>query len=211
MIVKAFTTSLGATAAALLLGCFTAAPASAQAGLYVQGGYSFYQFEAGNTGKKIDTNAVTARVGWQFGPHFSIEGDLSGGLDNKRFDFNDSEDRLNFDGNNDGDFNDIVNVAGDIGMDYLGAAYAKWAFPVGDKLDLFVRGGYAYVQLDANVRQVGTSRPVTIAEDSEDGFTAGAGAEYRLNDRWSIRADYTWFGFDDVDTNSGTIGIGYHF
>lgn len=203
--------ALGGAAAMLCLAALAAPTASAQSGLYVEGGYSYYKFEAGNTGKDVDTNAVTARLGWQFGPHFSVEGDLSAGLDNDRFDYNDSEDRLNFDGNNDGDFNDIVNVAGDIGLDYLGAVYAKWAFPINDNWNLFLRGGYAYTQLDANVQQVGTTRPVTIAEDSEDGFTAGAGAEFKLSDHWTIRADYTWFGFDDVDANAGTISVGYHF
>jgi opacity protein-like surface antigen len=179
-------------------------------GFYLQGGYSYYQFEAQDSGYDVDTNAITARAGYQFTPMFGAEIDASFGIDEGDFDFDNDEDDLDFDDNNDGDFTDIVNISGDIGLDYLVGAYARAVFPISDRFEIFARGGYAYTQLDANAVTPGGNQ-VFLAEDAEDGFSAGAGLSFDLTESWELRADYTWFGFDEVDANSGTVAVGYKF
>ena len=199
--------------AALAFGLAAAANAQSvteDTGLYVQGGWSYYNFEANNTGYSVDTNAITGRLGYQFTPMFGIEADLSVGIDEGDIDFESSEDDLDFDDNNDGDFTDIINVSGDLGLDYLAAAYGRAVFPISDRFEISGRVGYAYAQVDANVLTPGGTQ-LTIAEDAEDGFTAGAGVTFDLTENLELRADYTWFGFDEVDVNSATVALGFKF
>jgi len=44
-----------------------------------------------------------------------------------------------------------------------------------------------------------------------DGFTAGAGLTFDITESLELRADYTWFGLDEVDVTGGTIAIGLKF
>jgi opacity protein-like surface antigen len=200
-----------ACCAALALGLAGAANAQTESGgVYLQGGYSWLNFKANDTDYEVDTDAITARLGLQFTPMFAIEADLSAGIDNGDFDFDSSEDDLDFDDNNDGDFTDIINVSGDLGLDYLAAAYARAVFPVSDKFDLSARVGYAYAQVDANAITPG-GNTVTIAEDAEDGWTAGAGISYDITENLELRADYTWYGFDEVDATGATLALGVKF
>ena len=207
------TTLRRAVCCAALLAGLAVAPAFAQqrnTGLYIQGGYTYLNFEAGDTGYEVDSNAVTARLGWQLSPGFGLEAELTGGLDDDNFDFDSNEDDINFDGNNDGNFDDIVNLSGDIGVDFIAAAYGRLTFPLSSNLELGLRGGYAYTQVDAN----STALPggnFTIAEGEEDGFTAGASLGLILARNLELRADYTWFGFDDVETQAATIAVGLTF
>jgi opacity protein-like surface antigen len=171
---------------------------------------SWLNFEANNTGYSVDTDAVTARVGVQLTPMFAIEADLSGGVDNGDFDFDSTEDSINFDDNNDGDFTDIINISGDLGLDYMAAAYARVIVPVSDKFELFARAGYAYAKVDPNFVTPGGTQ-ITLAEDAEDGWTAGAGVAFDLTENIELRADYTWYGFDEVDTTGTTVAVGFKF
>jgi len=203
--------------AVIAAGFATAAPAFAQnyndqqnTGLYLQGGYSYLNFKANDTNYEVDTNAITARLGWQFTPQIALEGELTGGIDSGDFDFDSTEDDIDFDDNNDGDFTDIINLSGDLGLDFLAAAYARYTVPLGDQLGLGLRVGYAYAEVDANAVTPG-GQVITLAEDAEDGFTAGAGLEFNLTRYLKIRADYTWYGFDEVDVDSGTIAVGITF
>ena len=198
--------------AAIAAGFAAAAPAFAQenTGLYLQGGYSYLNFKANDTNYEVDTHAITARLGWQFNQQLALEGELTGGLDNGDFDFNSTEDDIDFDDNNDGDFTDIINLSGDLGLDFLAAAYGRYTVPLGDSLGLGLRVGYAYAEVDANAVTQG-GNVITLAEDAEDGWSAGAGLEFSLSRYLKIRADYTWFGFDEVDVDSGTIAVGITF
>lgn len=203
-----------ACCAAIAFGMAASAPAFAQAtedtGLYLQGGWSYYNFEANDTNYSVDTNAITGRIGWQMTPMFGLEADLSVGIDEGDLDFDSSEDDLDFDDNNDGDFTDIINVSGDVGLDYLVAAYGRAVFPVSDRFELSARAGYAYTQVGANA-VTGGGNQIEIAEDAEDGFTAGAGITFDLTENIELRGDYTWFGFDEVDVNSATVAVGFKF
>lgn len=112
-----------ACGAAIALGVASAAHAQEErGGLYLQGGYSWLNFEADNTGYEVDTDAITARIGVQLTPMFGIEADLSAGIDDGGFDFDSTEDDIDFDDNDDGDFTDVVNLSGDLGLDFMAAA-----------------------------------------------------------------------------------------
>lgn len=115
-----------ACGAAIALGIASAAHAQEErGGLYIQGGYRWLNFEADNTGYEVDTDAITARIGVQLTPIFGIEADLSAGSDDGGFDFDSTEDDIDFDDNDDGDFTDVVNLSGDVGLDFMAAAYGR--------------------------------------------------------------------------------------
>lgn len=179
-------------------------------GLYIQGGYSWLNFEAEDTGYEVDTDAITARIGLQLTPMFGIEADLSTGIQDGEFDFDSDEDDLDFDDNNDGDFTDIINVSGDLGLDFLAGAYARAVFPISDKFELSGRVGYAYAEVSADATTTGGNQ-IELADDAEDGWTAGAGITYDLTENLELRADYTWYGFDAVDATGATVALGIKF
>jgi opacity protein-like surface antigen len=200
-----------ACCAALALGVTAAAHAQEEkGGLYIQGGYSWLTFEAEDTSVEVDTDAVFARIGLQLTPMFGIEGELSTGIDNGDLDFNSSEDDLDFDDNNDGDFTDIINVSGDLGLDFMAAAYGRAVFPLSDKFELSARVGYAYAEVSSNATTPGGNN-VELADDAEDGWTAGAGITYDLSENLELRADYTWYGLDAVDVTGASVGLGFKF
>jgi len=200
-----------ACCAAIATGLAAAAHAQNESGgLYVQGGYTWLNFEAEDTGYEVDTDAITARIGLQLTPMFGIEADLSTGIQDGEFDFDSDEDDLDFDDNNDGDFTDIINVSGDLGLDFLAGAYARAVLPVSDKFEISGRVGYAYAEVSADATTPGGNQ-VELADDAEDGWSAGAGLTYDLTENLELRADYTWYGFDAVDATGATIAIGFKF
>jgi outer membrane immunogenic protein len=195
------------------IACAFASAAHAQeerGGLYIQGGYSWLNFEADNTGYEVDTDAVTARIGLQLTPMFGIEADLSAGIDDGDFDFDSTEDDIDFDDNDDGDFTDVVNLSGDLGLDFMAAAYGRAVFPISDQFEISARAGYAYAKISANAVTPG-GNTIELAEDGEDGWSAGAGLTYDINENLELRADYTWYGFDDVDVTGATVALGVKF
>jgi len=92
----------------------------------------------------------------------------------------------------------------------------------------YATAGVGYV--DASIRREALNLAGAVAAVAEsEGFlalVAGAGAEWRFNDRWSARAEYLYYGFDedsvtcaacvrpagsDGDLNIVRAGISYHF
>lgn len=205
---------IGATAAGAMTVAAGAANAQGYAeedtGFYLQGGYSYLDIKPDGADSGVDTNAITARAGYQFNRYFSLEGDVTSGIDDGEFDYNVDEDEFNFDDNNDGDFEDTIAASGDIGLNYLVGVYGKASMPVTDQLDVFARAGYAYIDLDANIQTPGGTTIATV-EDSADGAALGAGAEFDLTESWVLRGDYTWYGFDETDTHAAMISAGYKF
>lgn len=200
-----------AACAVVATGLAAAAHAQEESGgLYIQGGYSWLNFEAEDTGYEVDTDAITARIGLQLTPMFGIEADLSTGIQDGELDFDADEDDLDFDDNNDGDFTDIINVSGDLGLDFLAGAYARAVFPLSDKFELSGRVGYAYAEVSADATTPGGNQ-IELADDAEDGWSAGAGLTYDLTENLELRADYTWYGFDAVDATGATVALGFKF
>ncbi|MEQ9436628.1 porin family protein [Hyphomonas sp.] len=205
---------ISSSAAAIALGM--AAPAVAQTygnedtGFYAQGGYTYLDIEPDGADSGVDSNAITGRVGYQFTPMFSLEADLSTGIDDGEFDFNVDEDEFNLDDNDDTDLDDVIAASGDLGLNYLVGLYGRASVPLTERLDVSARAGYAYIDVDASVITPGGTT-LGVIEDSADGPAIGAGLSYDLTDSWQLRGDYTYYSFEDTDTNAATIAVGYTF
>lgn len=192
-----------------------ALPAQAQyaeedTGFYVQGGYSHFDLEPEGADSGVDTGALTARAGWQFNRIFSIETELSSGFEDGEFAYNVDEDEFNLDDNDDDDLNDIIAASGDIELNYLLGVYGRASWPVSDRIDIMARAGYAYIDLDASVTTPGGTE-LAVVEDSADGPAIGAGIAFDLTESIELRGDYTYYDFEDTDTNGFTMALGYKF
>lgn len=201
--------AVAAGAVLLFAGAASAqAPSSERTSLYLDGGYSYFNFDANNSPASADVSALTLRGGFQATPIFGLEGELSAGIDDNKFNFDASEENFNIDLNNNGNLGDVVRVNGKLGLNYLVGVYGRAVLPVTDRIGVFARAGWAYADIDAT-----TSTPFGRGSisNSDDGFSAGAGATFNITDNWRLRADYTWYDFKDVDTQAGTVTIGYRF
>ncbi|MBU1288468.1 MAG: porin family protein [Alphaproteobacteria bacterium] len=201
---------ISSSAAAIALGLSAPAVAQEDTGLYVQGGYSYLNIEPDGADSGVDSNAITGRVGYQFTPMFSLEADLSTGIDDGEFDYNVDEDEFNLDDNDDTDLNDVIAASGDLGLNYLVGLYGRATVPVTDRLNVSARAGYAYIDVDASIITPGGTT-LGVIEDSADGPALGAGISYDLTDSWQLRGDYTYYDFEDTDTGAATIAVGYKF
>jgi|TARA_R110002020_G_scaffold83397_1_gene206644 outer membrane immunogenic protein len=201
---------ISSSAAAIALGLSAPAFAQEDTGLYVQGGYSYLNIEPDGADSGVDTNAITGRVGYQFTPMFSLEADLTSGIDDGEFDYNVDEDEFNLDDNDDTDLNDVIAASGDIGLNYLVGLYGRASVPLTERLNVSARAGYAYIDVDATVVTPGGTT-LGVIEDSADGPALGAGLTYDLTDNWQLRGDYTYYDFEDTDTGAATIAVGYKF
>lgn len=200
-----FRTILIATAAAVI-----AATAQAQdTGLYLEGGYQYLDIQPGGADSGVDTNGIAARAGVKLNRYFSVEGELATGIQDGDFDYNTDEDAFNFDDNNDGDLADVISASGDLGLNYLVGIYGKAELPLTERLGVYARAGYAYVDLDASLETPGGQ--VIIVEDSADGPAFGAGLQYGLTDNLYLKGDYTYYSFDNTDTSGAMLGIGWKF
>lgn len=207
------TTLIGTAAAGAMIvaaGSASAQSYSDEQGFYLQGGYSYLDIQPDGADSGVDTNAITARAGYQFNDWFSLESDITTGIDDGEFDYNVDEDEFDLDDNNDGDFNDLIAGSGDIGLNYLVGIYGKAEVPVTERLDAFGRAGYAFIDLDAEIQTPGGT-PITTIEDSEDGAALGGGLDYALTEDWNLRGEYTWYGFGNTDTHAAMVSAGYKF
>lgn len=175
---------------------------------YVSAGYNYLDFNE-ELGGAADISALTGRAGWKFSPILSVEGDISFGFDNGSFDFSGDEDDLDFDDNADGDLDDVIAGDGELGMDYLIGLYARAGIPVGDRLEISARAGYAFVELDSTVETLSSNE--LILGGSDDGFALGASATYDLSAVLSLRADYTHYEFGDANAESLGINLQVNF
>ena len=201
---------ISSSAAAIALGLSAPAVAQEDTGLYVQGGYSYVNIEPDGADSGIDTNAITGRVGYQFTPMFSLEADVTSGIDDGEFDYNVDEDDFDLDDNEDTDLDDVIAASGDLGLNYLVGLYGRATVPVTDRLNVSARAGYAYIDVDASIVTPGGTT-LGVIEDSADGPALGAGISYDLTDSWQLRGDYTYYDFEDTDTGAATIAVGYKF
>ena len=204
---------IGTAAAGAMIvaaGSASAQSYSDEQGFYLQGGYSYLDIQPDGADSGVDTNAITARAGYQFNDWFSLESDITTGIDDGEFDYNVDEDEFDLDDNNDGDFNDLIAGSGDVGLNYLVGVYGKAEVPVTERLDAFGRAGYAFIDLDAEIQTPGGT-PITTIEDSEDGAALGGGLDYALTDNWNLRGEYTWYGFGNTDTHAAMFSAGYKF
>lgn len=82
------------------------------------------------------------------------------------------------------EINGLATVRGRLGYTY-------------DRALFFVTGGYARAAVDSRLQ---TSDDIGISlEGGVNGFIVGAGVEYALSDRWSIKAEYDFVNLSEVD------------
>ena len=115
---------------------------------------------------EFDTYNIVGRLGYNFTENFGVEGEGSFGIS--------------------GDEIDGV----DVDTDWSLGAYLVGRYPVSEQFDLFVRGGYTAVRVEAE--GFGDS-----FEDTVDGFAIGGGIQYNFDANNGVRLGYTYNDGDD--------------
>lgn len=130
-----------------------------------------------------DLGAITGRVGYDFTRNFGIEGEASIGV---------KDDDVTFGG-----------VDGKVEHDWDAAAYGVAKLPINENLELFGRVGYGTTRVSADVAGVSASA------DGES-VNYGVGANYFIDGRNGIRADWTRRDFrDDGAGEADTYGLSF--
>jgi opacity protein-like surface antigen len=134
-----------------------------------------------------------ARLGYQFNKYLGVEAEGSLGLS---------------DATTDEIFGDIP-VEQSLEVNNSAAVFGVLRYPLIDKLNGYGRLGYHNTGLDQTLT-VGTADPVD-SEFSVDGIAYGAGLEYALSPRTSLRLDYTVYDYDGPDADSVSLAIARKF
>lgn len=87
------------------------------------------------------------------------------------------------------------------------AAYltAVASVPVTDKFSAYAKAGFQRWNLDAPVTTVGT------VDDSGTDPTYGVGVQYRFNDAFALRGEYSRFEIEDADLDLAQVQLRYDF
>ncbi len=79
---------------------------------------------------------------------------------------------------------------------------------VWDRLLVYATGGAAFTRLEyreSMVTTLGASSGAFSVSQTKTGWTVGAGAEYALADRWSVRAEYLYAQFNGLAGTGGLV------
>ncbi|MEO8113568.1 MAG: porin family protein [Phenylobacterium sp.] len=172
---------IAAASAAALLAALPAIAqaqdATGQSGLYGNLGYSNLNDDNVNLG------AIQGRLGYRFGQHLGVEGELAGGVKG-----------------------DAVNVAGtnvNVDLQHQAAIYGVGFLPLTPNIDLLGRVGYGSTKIKGSA--LGQS-----ASDDGDSWNFGVGGQYRFDDANGVRLDYTRQEFRGSDAGSANVwSLGY--
>ena len=74
----------------------------------------------------------------------------------------------------------------------LGSVTGRVGYTWGPAL-LYVKGGYAWAEMDRDLRFLGTS--VAGVNGNKDGYTVGGGLEYLFTQNWSGKIEYQYYDF----------------
>ncbi|MCY1647438.1 porin family protein [Caulobacter sp. SL161] len=172
-------------AATLVAGSVLAAPifANAQTSTDIYGSLNYSQTRT----KGADTGAIQGRVGAKLTPYFGVEGEIAGGVDSDKVGASGGQARVK--------------------MEHQVAGYAVGYLPVTPKLDLTGRVGYGTTKFSTN------NVAATQFDGSRDSWNYGLGAEYKLDGKNGVRADWTKSEYTNSDLSSNTVSVGYvrHF
>lgn len=104
-------------------------------------------------------------------------------------------------------------------IDWFGSTRARLGFVPTERFLAYATGGVAYGKIEIS----GESPFGSVSEsETEVGWTIGAGAEYAIDDNWSLKTEYlytdlgTWtvtdeFGTEDLDFDFHTVRVGVNF
>jgi outer membrane immunogenic protein len=170
--------------AAAAAACVIPAAASAQVANSLQpvGYYGSIEY-AGTHVEGADLGAVQGRLGARFGRFLGAEGEFGMGVK--------------------GDTVDVLGTNVDFRLNHQEAGYLVGFIPVSPNLDLFARGGYGHTRVRETALGV-------VDHFSENSWNYGAGAQYFLNGRDGIRADWTRHDFTGGSgVNADVWSVGY--
>jgi outer membrane immunogenic protein len=89
-------------------------------------------------------------------------------------------------------------------LNWFGTARGRLGYAFGSAL-LYGTGGFAY----GNVKNTVTGPGGFSASETQTGWVAGGGLEYKLTPAWSIKSEYQFLSLDASDPNgAGPLGIG---
>lgn len=126
--------------------------------------------------------AITGRVGYDFNRNFGIEGEASIGV-------------------RDDDIT-VAGVNGKVEHDWDAAAYGVAKLPVNENFEIFGRLGYGTTSVKADVAGV------TASADGES-VNYGVGANYFIDGRNGVRADWTRRDFRGDGGEADTYGLSF--
>jgi outer membrane autotransporter protein len=94
------------------------------------------------------------------------------------------------------------------GVDTQIAGFGVARLPVSDRLNVLGRVGYHKTDFSGEVTDGVTP---TDLDFSTDGIAYGAGVEYAVGQRTSVRADYTRYDFDGAEADAVSLAIARKF
>ena len=103
--------------------------------------------------------------------------------------------------------------ASSIATTSINGMYSAWTGRLGYAFDrslIYAKGGVALAQTETGVTNgLGGSHLFTTGKKYELGYAAGAGWEYMLDPKWSVKAEYLYLGFNNnFNTNGNFNGAG---
>jgi hypothetical protein len=164
--------------AAALLAPAAASAQTADSGFYGSAGYAIISPK----GAPSDLGAVNLRGGYQFNRYLGVEAEGAIGVDDGHFTVGTG----------------ATAVRGTYKLDWSLGAFGVARYPVTDQFDVFARAGVVHGEFKGKARS-GTT--VVRANDNEEAFAGGVGAQFNFDDKNGLRADYTRYEGDDVDAN----------
>lgn len=135
---------------------------------------------------------VQGRLGWQSKSFFGAEIEGSLGV-------TDDDATVDFGG---------VPLTAELGIDTQIAGFGVARFPLNDRLNILGRVGYHNTEFSGEVTDGVTTADLDF---STDGIAYGAGVEYAIGKRTSLRADYTIYDFDGPDADAVSLAIARKF
>lgn len=168
---------LGASAAALILAALPASALAQQA----PRGYATLGYSQIDTDQAV-LGAITGRAGWKVLPHVGVEGELSIGVDDERFEVS-------------------IDGPGSIELKHEFAAYAVAFLPLGEHFELFARAGYGSTSIESSVPAVSVR-----GDGGSLNYGFGASAFYGAN---GVRADWTRKDYQDNGGEADSWSLSY--
>lgn len=158
-------------------------------GLYVGGNYGYLKVD-GDDDFDDDNDVWQGLVGYRFNRYIALEGSY--------IDF--------------GKYGSSVAGAETDGY----TAALKLMLPIGDRVELYAKGGQLWYDTDYHLATVNGS-------DDDTGVFAGAGVGFKVTENFLVNAEYTWYDADidadavvngadtSTDFNQASIGVEYRF
>ena len=168
-----------AGAAVLSAAVLAALPAAAQTAPAFYGNVGYTAVDSSDD---VVLGAITGRFGAKLVPNFGLEAEAGFGV---------KDDSVNVGG---------VNVETE--LKHSVGVYAVGFLPINEQFELLARVGYATTKIEASAG--GFS-----ADDSEESWNYGVGAQYNFDAVNGVRADYTRYEFDNDGGEADTWAVSY--